>query len=113
MYKTGIQWMNLRKELVVPSKNSYVYKLGFRYAIYWYSDVTGAEVAISKLFGDPNYEWHYTKQLKTMKLRTGIVTYPERRWFWGGQRWGDKYKHQPHWAVFKTEQDRTLALLTL
>lgn len=114
MSTNGIPWKQKRKELVVPSKNSYVYKLGFKYAIYWYTDVTEADVEISKLFGDPNYEWHYTTRFsKVPRLKTGLVSYSERRWFYGGQRWGDKSRLNPHWAVFKTDQDRTLALLRL
>lgn len=104
----------IRGVLMSPSKNSYVYKLGFKYAIGWYRHPKHEIINIEQLFGEPNRSWHYTTYRGLIRIKSGIVTYPERRWFFGSQRWNDNVSSMiPHWAVFKTEKDRTLALLTL
>ncbi len=108
------KWRNYRKELVTPSKNSYIYKLGFRYAISWYNHRPEAVSEISKIFDEPNRHYQYSTQHGTVRLRTGILSYSPHRWYYGTRKWGGLSGGRvEHWAVFKTDADRTLALLTL
>lgn len=109
-----VSWRNYRKELTTPSKNSYVYKLGFRYAIQWYRRIPEAEKEISSLFGDPNHQWHFSSWRGSVSLRTGVISYPARRWYYGTREWNKAdSRHGTYWAVFKSDADRTLALLKL
>lgn len=104
-------WRNFRKELVDPSKNSYVYKLGFRYAIMWYRRMPEVEAAFSTTFGPPNKQYHCSTIYGHVKIKP---SFQQHRWFYGTRRWDDpEQRNRSHWAVFKTDADRTLALLML
>lgn len=108
-------WRGWHKELVTPSKNSYVYKLGYRYAILWYQQHTAIEVCLKETFGAPARSYYYnTWHNSGIQIKPYYQPFQNRRWFYGSQRWGeDRLSNKCFWAVFKTDQDRTLALLTL
>jgi hypothetical protein len=107
-----IPYTQLRRELTVPSKNSYVYKLGFRYAILWWKRSYDVEKHLAEHFGAPAKSFHYTTYRSNIMIKPSFQSITPKRWFYGSQRWNDKMTTHPHWAVFKTEKDRTLALLT-
>ena len=105
--------MQLRRQLIEPSKNSYVYKLGYRYAILWYKRSSEIEKHIAETFGAPAKSFHYTTWRGTISLKPTFKKETAPRWYYGAQRWGDGANtRNGHWAVFKTEKERTLALLT-
>lgn len=105
-------YIHLRRELTTPSKNSYVYKLGFKYAIQWYKQSYEVDDHIAKTFGPAakSYHYHVFYPGKIM-IKAMFVSETPRRWYYGSQRWNERQPNQPHWAVFKTEKERTLALL--
>jgi hypothetical protein len=103
----------LKAHLATPSKNSYVYKLGFRHAIMWYKHSWEVEQHIAKTFGDPAKGYHYTNYRGNILARAQYNSENPKRWFYGPQRWNNSNRAHAHWAVFRTERDRTLALLTL
>lgn len=109
---TDANYAQMRRDLTVPSKNSYVYKLGFRYAILWYKRSYDVEKHLAEHFGPPAKSFHYSTFRSTAMIKPTFRSETPKRWFYGSQRWNDRMSTHPHWAVFKTEKDRTLALLT-
>jgi hypothetical protein len=114
MNKNAVSWKEWKRQLVVPSKNSYVYKLGYRHAILWYQRHSDIEQHFATMFGPAARSYYYKSWGNTVQIKQIFQPFENRRWFYGSQRWGeDRISNKCFWAVFKTDQDRTLALLTL
>jgi hypothetical protein len=106
------KWRKLRRELDSPCANSYVYKAGFKYAIVWPKRSFEIEMHISRILGPANKKWHFdTVDQPVPLLKENIAT--DCRWFYGPRAWSSSNKNHPYWAVFKSEKDRTIVLLSL
>lgn len=102
------------------NRNCYVFKLGFTFpiCIYSYHNFYKALDRMEKRvpLGLPLREYHYSRysyggvpRIKNISNIDGITN---RRWYAGHRRWHDSGK-QDYWLVFKSERDRTLAMMFL
>jgi hypothetical protein len=113
MIYAGTSNIRLKGVLGTPSKNSYVYKLGFRYAIIWYKQSQEIEQNLAKTFGPAAKSYHFYTYSSTPKVKSTFAHAETYRWYYGPRRWNENNKYREHWAVFKTDKDRTLSLLTI
>ena len=101
--------------------NCYVNKLGFKYPILVWNRVN-YDLAVKKLaghpsFGKPSNRFHYNSWVGGCPKVKGFYAkedISERKWFAGPRKWNDKrIRPNDFWLVFKTEKERTLAIMLL
>lgn len=108
------------------NKNCHVFRLGWTYPLCMWSNDRDFQRNVTRplneTFGEPAKQYHfqsqgpsYTPYTKKMWVNTGTLPL-ERRYYAGSREWGRsggwKTANQK-WVVFRTEADRTLALLIL
>lgn len=101
------------------NSNCYIHKLGYVYPILIWNRIHYNEaVSIIKnhpSFKDPAHRFHFTTYNGIgvdYRYRNSDII--ERKWYAGNRRWGDRrINSRDFWLVFKTEKDRTLALMLL
>lgn len=106
--------------LTIPElvgKNCYIYKLGFRYPICIlnrsHHDEACAILSKSPQFGNPFRQYHFTTATGTPQLREFYNKKSfEGKWYAGPTKWNSLSKYD-FWIAFKTDRDRTLALMML
>lgn len=99
--------------------NCYVKKIGYIYPIRIYNrrDYNQACVLLEKhpSFKEPAKPHHFSTYREIhVSRRFSNQNIEQRKWFAGRKKWGDKrILGNDFWIVFKTEKDRTLAMMLL
>jgi hypothetical protein len=100
------------------NSNCYIKKAGFTYPILFYNDRKCQEAAkkltASPQFGEAARSYHYTTFGGSFRVKNFCAgsDIENRKWYIGPVKWNSKRKNES-WIVFKTERDRTLALMIL
>jgi len=100
--------------LETANKNCRVYQLGWCYPIYiqnFYHFEKSKSVLI-RTFGDPAFKYQFNKCSLSVKDRYTYYYPKQRRWFAGNRLWNNT-SPRDYWLVFRSNADRTLALLML
>lgn len=101
------------------SQHSHISKLGFEYPVliqnraqFLYAAATVAQ----SVLGEPAREHHYAVWAGRITVRGMYADWAieQRRWYVGNRLWGKSNRNRSDfWMVFRTERDRTLALMYL
>lgn len=109
--------------LEIPSKvnsNCHVFKIGFTFPVCIWSKAN-YDLAVKTLtktaLGDPSREYYYAGVVHSRPLVRSFYkdkNVEELRWYAGQRRWRERdHPKSDFWLVFKTERDRTMAMMLL
>lgn len=101
------------------SHSSHVTKLGFQYPVLIQQRAQflhAASVVSQSMLGEPAREYHYAAWSGQIMILGMYADWAieQRRWYVGNRLWGKSSRNRADfWMVFKTQRDRTLALMLL
>lgn len=101
------------------SAHSHVSKLGFVYPVLIQQRAQflhAASMVSQSVLGEPAREYHYAAWSGRIVIRGMYADWAieQRRWYVGNRLWGRSTRNRADfWMVFRTERDRTLALMLL
>lgn len=101
------------------SPSSHVTKLGFQYPVLIVNRaqfLAAAHTVSESVLGEPAREHHYINWSGRILIRGMWANWgiEQRRWYVGNRLWGKSSRNRADfWMVFRTERDRTMAMLLL